>query len=195
MVLLALIALLPFGGAASPMPGVCVCASAAQNDGWCDVHEIGYLGGIEIHSERLFSALDAHGHELDLDTFDCAECKAAISADGFCEEHRVGFVDGLVYYSKLTHHLARGEQRDLSAVVCPVCRTNARSHGWCDTCRIGMVGALALGNKAELEKARKAFEILQAAIRALARCETCAVATFSGGRCGVCDISYGSAQK
>ena len=92
MVLLALIILFPLGGTASAMPGVCACA--AQDNAWCDVHEIGYLGGIEIHSERLFSVLDAHGHELDLDTFDCAECKAAISADGFCEEHRVGFVDG-----------------------------------------------------------------------------------------------------
>ena len=162
-VVLAVIGLLLAGGPISPTPGVCACAIAMETDGWCDVHGIGYVGGVEIPSERLYTVLDAHGHELDLDTFQCAECKRAIGTGGFCEEHRVGFVGGLVYHTKLTYHLARAERRDLREISCPVCRANAGSHGWCDDCQLGTVGAAAFPDRANFDEVSRALRLLEQA--------------------------------
>lgn len=180
---LAFVALLPMGGAASATPGVCACGVAMEDGGWCDVHRLGYIGGVEIRSARLYEVLDAHGHELDLDTFTCPQCRRAIESDGYCEEHRVGFVDGLAFYSKLAYHLARAEKVDLSAVTCPVCLANARSRGWCDEHGVGLVGGHALGDRNDFEEVAEALRLLELANEAAESCERCAVAIVTDSLC------------
>ena len=53
-----------------------------------------------------------------------------------------------------------------------------------------MAGKLELRDRKELESARDALRILRAALARLSRCETCAVATVSGGRCRRCKLAY-----
>src|SRR5512145_2390386 len=108
--------LLLMGGAESVTPGRCACAQALENDGWCDVHGVGYVGSIEVVSRLLYETLDAHGHAVDPTTFECPSCQEAIATAGFCETHRVGFIGGQAYFSRLSYELARGERRSAASV-------------------------------------------------------------------------------
>jgi hypothetical protein len=183
-------ALLAAGGPASPTPGVCACAIAIEDGGWCDVHRIGYIGGVEVVSERVYTVLDAHGHALDLSTFECETCKAASRTDGFCAEHKIGFVGGLAFFSKLTYHLARAPRQAYSAITCPVCREHARSRGWCDACGVGMVGRSVFRDRKEFDEVEAALRLLEQANEAAAKCERCAVAIVADSSCVVHRLAY-----
>lgn len=190
MITLAVMAGLLLCGPASPTPGVCACDVAMSVDGWCDIHGLGYLGGVEITSERLYTVLDAHGHELDLDTFQCVECKGAIATGDWCDEHRVGFVNGLVYHSRLSYLLARAEKRSFSEVTCPVCREHAQARGWCDSCGVGMVGRVVFDDKEVFEEISRALHLLEVANETAERCERCAVAIATDSICVKCRLGY-----
>ena len=188
----------PLGGAAPASlpddaltaPAFCTCAAAKVTNGWCEAHGIGYVALVPIRSRMLYETLDAHGHTLDLGTFQCPSCKKAIESDGFCVEHRVGFVKKQAYFSRLTYELARGESRDPATITCPVCRKNAESHGWCSKCKLGMVGTTAIRDKKAYEAVANAIEILTAATKAIERCEDCAVAMVTDTQCPRCRITY-----
>ncbi len=169
----------------------CACALARRAGGWCRDCGVGYVASIRIPSAMLFEALDAHGHAIDPDLLRCEGCRRAIKKDAFCDRSGIGYVGGQAYLSKLAYYAARGEVREPSTLDCATCRKNAESHGWCEACGTGMVGRLALERRNDLEEARQAFEQLGRALRTLATCETCAVATLTGGRCPLCRISYG----
>ena len=188
--LIALAALVLLVGAAPPGAAECTCDAAMETGGWCHAHEVGYVGSVPVKSKWLFDALDAHGHDVDLSTFQCSSCQEAIESDGFCELHRVGFVAGQAYFSKLTHHLARGEHREVSEIACPVCRKNAEAHGWCDEHQVGMIGPVEIKDRQEFEELLKAIHILHIANEASERCEHCAVAIITDTRCPFCKISY-----
>ena len=168
----------------------CTCAAAIETNGWCEAHQLGYVGSIEITSSKLYDALDAHGHVLDPQAMECAACRAAFATGGFCEEHRIGFVNRLGYFSRLTYHLAKGEKRSLSDVTCPVCRENAVTYGWCEACEVGMVGNVAIKGRSDWAHVAKALGMLEAAIAASSRCETCATAIALDGYCPFCQIYY-----
>jgi len=172
------------------VPEACTCLSARESHGWCDTHDVGYVASIEIRSRLLYETLDAHGHQLDLGTFECASCRSAIATSGFCAEHRVGFVNGLAYFSRLTYELARGERCDAATISCAVCRKHAEGSGWCEEHRLGMIGRVAIRDRAAFEHAAAALEVLQAANREAARCEHCAMAIVTDGWCPLCRISY-----
>ena len=174
----------------APSPAPCTCATAKLENGWCEAHGRGYVASIEIRSKLVYETLDAHGHTLDLSTFQCAACQKAIASDGFCEDHRVGFVNRQVYFSRLTYELARGQTRDPATLTCPVCRKNAESRGWCEKCGLGMVGRVAMKDRQGYEHAARAAEILQAATQAAQRCEWCAVAMITDTQCPLCKIIY-----
>jgi len=188
--LLLLNGLLILGGAESPTPGRCACAQAMEFDGWCDVHRIGYIGGVEIASARLYEALDAHGHAVDPATFECETCRSAIATDGYCETHRIGFLGGQAYFSRLSYLLARGERRTPSDVQCPTCRANMAGRGWCDASGVGMVGHVAIRDRASFDEIDRALTIVEAASREAERCEHCAVAMVTDTTCPFCGIQY-----
>lgn len=176
--------------AAAPTPGPCTCAAARSTHGWCQAHARGYVAAVEIRSRLLYEALDAHGHTLDLGTFQCASCKQAIASDGFCEEHRIGFVRKQAYFSRLTYELARGEHRDPASITCPVCRKNAESLGWCEKHGVGMVGSVAIRDRQAYERAAGAVGIVKAASEMAERCEHCAMAMVTDTQCPVHRIAY-----
>ena len=192
--LLGLIALVLAGGATIPADAGCVCHIALERDVWCDEHQVGYLASIPIPSKRLFETMDAHGHDLDLDSFKCDVCQRAIRQDGFCAEHRVGFVEGKVYFSRLTHVVAQGERRIVENIECPVGRENAEDLGWCEQHGVGMVGNVAVKNRRDFDDAVEAVRILRIAIAAAERCVHCADAIVTDTTCPFCRIRYSAGE-
>ena len=187
---LALEALLVLGGAESPTPGTCACAQAIDSDGWCDVHGLGYIGSVEITSARLYETLDAHGHEVDPETFTCATCRRAIELQGFCDVHRVGFLGGQAYFSRLSYLLARAERIDASTIVCATCRGHLGGRGWCEACGMGLVGRIVIRDRASYDEVDRALAIVESAGQTASRCEHCAVAMVTDTTCPYCGIRY-----
>ena len=179
-----------FAAAAVAAALTCLCATSRDTNGWCPVHELGYVGGVKVQSRWLYEAADAHGHQLDLSTFTCPACRAAIATSGFCEIHRVGFVHELAYYSRLTYELARGEVHPVSSISCPTCRKNAETYGWCSKSGVGMVGPFAIRNRVDFERAVEALKIFMVANETARRCNTCAVAIITDSECPACKIRY-----
>ncbi len=177
----------------------CTCSEAkATIGGWCAVHEVGYVAGVEVRASRVYEAVDNHGHDVEPTSDWCPTCQAAIRTDDFCEQDRVGFVGGKEYFSKLTYLLALGEVVPASEITCPTCRKNAESRGWCSACGIGMAGHVAIRNKRDFEEVDHALRILAVADETAKRCEGCAFAVLNeilrarprDSVCPVCKIAY-----
>jgi len=168
----------------------CRCAAARMMNGWCDRHDHGYVGNVEVRSRLLYEALDAHGHTVVLSTYQCPLCQDAIATEGYCEKHRVGFVRGQAYYSRLTYELAKAEIADTGKITCRTCRKNAETRGWCPKCRLGRAGPFVVRDESAYHRMEKAIEILMLANEAIARCENCSVAIITDGVCPVCRTRY-----
>lgn len=172
-------------------PADCTCPEARRINGWCEFHGIGYVGEIPIRSVLLHETLDAHGHQVDPESFQCESCRKAIATDGFCEKDRIGFIGGLAYFSRLTYELARGEWIPPEVTSCPVCRKNTEEGpGWCDDHERGMVGHTAIRDRDAYEATAKAVAILRSAIAMTERCEHCAVAMVTDTDCPYHRIFY-----
>ena len=172
-----------------PIDG-CGCATTRETNGWCPVHEFGYIGGVKVTSRWLYEFADAHGHELDLATFTCPSCRSAIAANGFCDVHRVGFVNKLAYFSLLTYELGKAEPRPATTITCATCRKNAETHGWCAKSEVGMVGPFALRDRSDFDRAVAALDIFVVANEASHRCNSCAGAILKDAECPACKIRY-----
>ena len=168
----------------------CNCATARETNGWCPVHELGYVAGVKVTSRWVYEAADAHGHVVDLSTYTCPTCRSAIATSGFCAEHRVGFVNKLAYYSLLTYELGKAEARRAGEISCPTCRKNAEAHGWCAKSGVGMIGPFAIRNRGDYDLAASALAIFIVANAAAPRCNYCAVAIITDSQCPVCKIRY-----
>ena len=171
-------------------PEECTCATSRETNGWCPVHEFGYVGGVKVTSRWLYEFADAHGHELDLSTFTCPTCRAAIATNGFCDIHRVGFVNRLAYYSLLTYELGKGEARHPSTITCATCRKNSETRGWCAKSGVGMIGPFAIRNRRDFDRAVAALDIFLVANEAARKCNYCAGAILKDSECPVCKIRY-----
>lgn len=194
-VLGALLAALPPGARADRIPvggdpAVCRCEAARRENGWCAACKVGYVAAVRVPSAVLFETLDAHGHGIEPERIACPTCKDALRTDGFCDVCRMGFIEKRAYLSRLSYHVARGRVIDPAKLECETCRKNAAGHGWCDACQLGLVGNFAVKERGDLEPARRAFELLHKAIATIPRCETCAVALFTGGGCRHCKLRY-----
>lgn len=168
----------------------CTCAVARAADGWCEQHQVGYIGGIRIPSKLVFETMDAHGHVVDLSTYTCETCQKAIKTDGFCAVDSVGFVKKLAYYSRLSYELARGERTPRAGITCRTCRKNSESQGWCERCKIGRIGPVAIRDREAYELAAHAADLLRAANEAAVRCDLCGVSVLTNARCPICRITY-----
>lgn len=177
-------------GAPNGTEPACICQSVRNTGGWCKACKVGYVAGVKIESALVFEALDAHGHDIDPDSIECPSCQRVLKTDGFCEHCRMGFVHGKAYMSRLTYHVAKGRIKDVDKIACPKCRKNAKSIGWCKACHVGMMGPVAIENEADFQRAKEAYTILRKAIEATKRCEICAAAIVTDGRCPKCNIRY-----
>ncbi len=169
---------------------MCICATSRETNGWCPVHDFGYIGGVKVASRQLYEAADAHGHQVDLSTFICPTCKRAIATGGFCDEHRVGFVNGLAYFSLLTYEMGRAEARPAASIKCATCRRNSESSGWCAKSSVGMIGPFAIRNRHDYDRAAEALRVFKIANDAAARCGYCAVAILTDTQCPIHRTTY-----
>lgn len=177
----------------APTTGVeapCTCLSAPATNGWCEKHGIGYVAMVPIRSRMLFDTLDAHGHEVDLTTFQCPVCQKAIQTDGICEEHSIGFVNKLAYFTRIAYELARAVYREPAEIECPDCRKNAETSGWCAKHGVGMIGGFAMRDEEGWKISARLTEVLRLAAKKVAECERCAIAIVYDSDCPIHNIFY-----
>ncbi|MBU0638008.1 MAG: hypothetical protein KKB50_04025 [Planctomycetes bacterium] len=164
------------------------CSVAKIDGGWCDGCGAGYVAGVKIGSKKLYDALAAK--EIKADAMSCKGCKGAYDKNGQCGHCQVGFVDKQAYRSRVAYHLALGQAKDPAKIKCDSCKLAAKSHGWCGGCQVGLAGNRAYKDKQEYESAVKAHEILVAAAKAAEKCEACAVAMVTDGKCQAHDLKF-----
>lgn len=176
--------------AATTHPSVCTCTRAKLEHQWCAKCRVGYIAGTRVTSLTVFEAMDAHGHKIDRASLRCESCRRAVETDGYCEKCRLGFVGGLLYFSPLTHGLARGKAWDANQFGCEVCRRNARAGGWCESCTRGIVGNVELRDREVFERTQRAYQLFTDSLKLIDKCETCAAAMALNGSCPTCRVSY-----
>ncbi len=125
----------------------CTCKVAELHNGWCDACKVGYVAGVEIKSEMLFEALDAHGHHIDPDLMKCESCQKALKSDGFCERCKCGFVAEELYYTKLTYYLAKAQTKDTAKINCSMCKKHLGKGGSSDGGNRRRTGASLLAGR------------------------------------------------
>ncbi len=168
-------------------PAICRCAAAEAADGWCAKCKVGYYATQRIPSAKMFTMLDLRGHEVDAAKTTCTECRGAIQAGGFCDACKMGYVDGRGYFARVCYHLAKGRMLDAAPARAPCCPVDG---GWCDTCKRGTVGNREFRDQRDLTDARRFVDVLKSAVRALRRCESCAMAMVADAHCLVCRVAY-----
>jgi hypothetical protein len=134
--------------------------------------------------------MDAHGHQLPVDSMTCAACRGLATTDGFCDDCRIGWYRGAAYFSRLTFEIARAEYLEPSAISCAQCRANAAAGGWCADCNRGMIGRFAVTNRADFDSGRQGLDRLIQAIAQSDRCENCAMCIITNSQCLDCRKSY-----
>jgi len=150
----------------------------------------GTIVGLRV-PPALLDVIDPGGHDIDPAGIRCSTCLSAFVNDGYCLSSRIGYVDGRAYVSRLSYLLAKdGEHINAKSIVCAVCRAHLSGPGWCDHCQRGMVGNLAIRNHTDFNEIMMERERLIAAVRLASRCDLCALACFSHGRCSRCRIDY-----
>ncbi len=168
----------------------CRCDLARLHNGWCQSCNVGYIATVQIDSEILYSTLDPHGHDLDLDLIVCETCRHAIDKDGYCDPCGMGFVRGKAFFSRLTHGLASGSAVDPVSPACKACRIGSDEPRWCDRCARGAIGNTAFNNKETFKRTAQEYTTLLAAIEKTEDCELCACAMTVYRTCPTCFVSY-----
>ena len=177
-------------GGVRAMEQDCTCSTNKVWNGWCDSCQVGYVASVKIESAVLFHAIDAHGHEIRVDSLRCKTCRIAVESDGFCKKCRTGFVEKQAYFSKLTYLLAKGKVQQPASLECEKCRAHTKLPGWCDKCHVGMVGFVSFTDKEAFALAVKSYNVLLKAIHYVEKCQSCAVAMAVDRKCRRCDKAY-----
>jgi hypothetical protein len=165
------------------------CEKAKASNGWCAGCKHGYYDSVELKSEKLYNAL--RGEPVKGEP-KCADCAKALAAGGVCEHCKVAFANQMMYHSMVGYHLARGEHVNAADLKCPNAKKLVASAGggWCDGCKAGYVGCEKFTDKTAYEQAARARQVLMAASKASEKCEGCAVAMVTDGRCEACRVTF-----
>ncbi len=194
LILLLVPALPPAGFPPTALREPCRCAKARLINGWCRRCAVGYVGGVTIKSWLLFDYLDAHGHDIQPASLQCAGCQEALRNDGYCPRCRWGFVQKRLYFSRLTYCLGRGQVQAPAGLSCEACRQAAATAGWCERCAIGRIGPVTYTDRADYDAARVEYQRLLRAVEIADRCEFCALALLSGIPCVKCEATPQATQ-
>jgi hypothetical protein len=140
-------------------------------------------------------------HPITANVSECI-CKQVSSTGGWCAHCGVGYVASIHVPSADLFDLIDpgGHRIESAAVSCTICIDALKRNAYCDRCRIGYVDGLAymsklaylvaLGEAAPPGALAPEQARLHTALGYLARCEYCASAAFSDGRCHVHRIRY-----
>lgn len=183
-----------FSAAVPVMAGGCSgCAKIAKgSDGFCCGK--GKAFGVRMNSKKLYAALA--GHKIEKDAIKCAGCKKAAKTDGRCEHCGVGAADGKFFHSKVSYALAKGKPISTEqAKQCSSCATAHKSNGFCTGCNAGFVAGRMFKGKDNYDAALAAHGTLVKATEASKKCEACAVAMVTDGKCAHCNVTFQDGKK
>ena len=182
-------------GAGTPaMAGGCKGCDlvAKKGEGFCCGK--GQIHGVELTSRNLYDALA--GQKLEADKIKCAGCKYAAKNNGVCSHCRVGVAGDKLYHSLLSHKLAKGQPITARmASLCGGCKTAYKDHGRCTGCSVGFVSHRMFKDQADYDAALAARKTILAAAAMSKKCETCAVAMVTDGKCTKCKLSFKDGKK
>jgi len=159
--------------------------------GWCEPCGGGEAFGVAIKSKKLYKALQ--GKKIkEKSKIKCGGCKKAEAKGGKCDGCHVAFNEGKVYHSPVAHILSKGVKVDAKAVKCRDCKESLESGKpkFCSACDGGFVGGLAYKTRVLYKQAKKAMKTLKRATKVSAKCEGCAVAMVSDGKCEHCNAKF-----
>ena len=193
--MLTLLSIVAVVGATSPaVAGDCKGCKAVAKKGEGFHCGKGQIFGVKLASQKLYESLA--GKEIDAANIKCAGCKTAVETSGKCEHCKVAMANGRVYHSMVGHTLAKGMPVTAKkAAKCGGCKTAHKENGFCKHCRVGFVAGRVFAAKKVYEAATKAFETLAKAVETAPKCEVCAVAMVTDGRCDSCDVSFKDGKK
>ena len=183
-----------FGAAVPAMAGGCSgCAKVAKgSDGFCCGK--GKAFGVKLNSKKLYAALA--GHKFDKESIKCPGCKTAAKTNGRCEHCSVGAADGKFFHSKVSYVLAKGKPMSAEkAKHCYGCATAHKDNGYCGGCSAGFVAGRMFEGQENHKAALAAYKTLVKASKASEKCEACAVALVTDGKCAHCNVAFKDGKK
>jgi hypothetical protein len=162
-------------------------AIGKKGDGFCAHCGKGKVFGVDLTSQKLYDA--TAGKEVQIDEMKCAGCKKAAATNGSCCGK--SFAHGKAYHSPVGYTLAKGKPyTEAKAGHCPGCRDAFASHGFCTGCNVGFVAHRLYKDKESHDAALAAHQTLVKAAEISKKCEACAVAMVTNGKCDHCNVSF-----
>lgn len=165
---------------------------ATSGEGFCCGK--GKAFGVALKSEKLHAALV--GQKIDAAMAakcPCKDCKKALKNNGKCDHCKL--VAGKMYQSSVSYALAKGAPMSAELVVacperCKRCKAAFKESGRCDKCGVGFAAGRMYDNAEDYEAALVAYKTLTKAAEVAAKCESCAVAMVTDGKCEHCKVSF-----
>lgn len=154
----------------------------------------GKIFGVELTSEKLYRALV--GMKVEVEKMKCEGCKTAAKTGGTCKHCNVGLAQGKAYHSLIAHRVASGKPITAEhAAKCGGCKIAFKSNGRCSACDVGFVAGRMFSDKEVYTRAVSAYKTIVKAIGKAAKCEACAVAMVTDGKCPTCKVSFKDGKK
>jgi len=175
----------------SAFAGDCAgCAKIAKaGDGFCTGCGKGQAFGVQLTSQKLHAALA--GEKVDAATVKCPGCKAALATEGKCEHCKSFAAEGKMFHSPVAHALAKGKPYTAEqAGHCPSCAKGFKENGFCSSCDTGFVAGRIFEGKESHDAAAAAYKTLNSAAEACKKCEGCATAMVTDGKCEPCKTEF-----
>ena len=175
----------------------CTCKVVCKDgSGWCSPCKEGAVYGVAIKSGKLYKALC--GVEVkDKGKIKCGGCTIALKKNGKCEHCKVTFHDGKYYRSPIAVVLAHGKAVEVKTIKCGGCKKAADSKkgGFCSPCGTGIVGGMAFMGAKLFQEALMAMNTLVDAAGVAGKCESCATAMVTDGKCDACKVEFKDGKK
>lgn len=146
----------------------------------------------------------ATGHDPDPanQVSDVCLCAKIEQGTGWCTACEVGYVGSVRIPSADLFEMIdpHGHDLDPAGISCLVCKNALETSAFCEPCGIGYVGGRAYVSRLAYLIAREEpgdsptlaaeFNRLHVAVKRLADCDLCGVASYVDGRCPECRIHY-----
>jgi len=144
--------------------------------------------GVKLTSQKLFDSLE--GKKVDKTEIKCDGCKKAAAKGGSCDSCKKYFHDGKAYTSKIAVALAKGKPVSAEkAAQCAGCKTAHKQSTECTGCGVGFVASRKYKGE-DYKVALAAHKVLAKAVTTSKKCEACAVAMVTDGKCTQCNVSF-----
>lgn len=166
------------------------CTANAKTDGWCDKCKVGYYDGVKLTFRPAYDVLQPVAADKLAEK--CAGCKKAAASNGTCDQCHIRFIDKQGYKSWVAVHFAGAERFDAEKSKCDDCKRSKAAYRSCRACGANVIGNRSFKDVKAFEAALPARMALQSA--SATKCEGCAVAVLTNGKCEKCKLEYANGQ-